>query len=95
MATIIGLPKVDLTVTLQMNEAEARALLSLSNFRHDSELADALGVCYRDHHGPALLSLLDSVNSILGQVIARADSLREPLKEILPSVRERERPDFS
>lgn len=97
MATMTCLPKVNVAITLNLSEAEARALYALSGLKDDLLTArcSTLGTSYRHEHGSGLTSLLYSSRSILGGLLGRIDNLRRPLEPIVPAVYERPRPEFS
>ncbi len=80
MAKIIGRPNVNLNLTFEVNEAEARALEDLAGYGDDAFIAafyEKLGKCYMEKHEAGLRSFLRSVRGFIPRELAKLDLARK------------------
>lgn len=80
MATLSGNPSIELSVTLTLTEAEARALLELSAY--DAReivrvINDNLSVSLVTNHRNGLVSLLKTCGPPLSDIITRINTARQ------------------
>ena len=86
MAKLISKPTVSLELQLSISEGEARALDAIIGYGAEPFLKvfkEKLGSCYIEGHEKDVVSLFESLRSILPGVLSRADSAREFLKKQL------------
>lgn len=79
MASIKGQPTIEITLTLKINEEEARALDALSGYNLDDFLKffyQQMGTSYMQPHEAGFREFLRSVREIVPLWLARADNAR-------------------
>ncbi|MES0444914.1 MAG: hypothetical protein ABUJ92_00075 [Desulfobacterales bacterium] len=80
MSEIISTSKLDVSITLKLNEAEARMLVEMTGYGADPFLRGyykVLGKSYMRPHEEALKSFFSSINSQLPSHIRRVDKARK------------------
>lgn len=80
MSRLTQRPKVEVEVTLRLNEIEMRALDALAGYNYDAFLETFykhLGRAYLTPHEAGLRSLFDVIRSELPPILKRADAARE------------------
>lgn len=80
MAQIVGKPVIELKITLQLNEAEARALDALVGYGDEKFLAafyEKLGEGYLKPHEAGLRELFKSCRQLLTPALDRVNDLRK------------------
>lgn len=84
MVTLAQRPKVEIHVTLSLNEEEARALEAIVCYGADSFLKcfyEHLGKHYLQPHEKGLRTLFDGVSETLAPILSRADKARKCFNE--------------
>ena len=84
MTTINHTSKLELSVTLVLNEAEARMLVEMTGYGADPFLRGyykILGKSYMKPHEKALKSFFSSIKNQLPQAIKRIEKAREIFEE--------------
>lgn len=79
MAQIVQKPNVEVSATMQFNEAELRALDALVGYGADPFLAvfyENLGKAYMQPHEAGLRSLFESVREAVPGILRRTDDAR-------------------
>lgn len=79
MSKIRSTSKIEATVTLQLTEQEAKALLNMTVYGHKSFLEffyKNLGRHYLEPHESGVISLFDTIKKELPQHINNIDTLR-------------------
>jgi hypothetical protein len=73
------LPRVELNLHMEINEAEATALHELSRFNKDEVLKvlETLSPAYVKDHGPALKSLLNDASGCIHPYLNKLKDARE------------------
>lgn len=80
MATIYGIPSIDLDMAIRINEQEARALDALVGYGDDAFIKhfyEKLGSAYMREHEGGLRSLFKSIRERMPSVLARLDEAKE------------------
>lgn len=80
MAQVIGVPTVELKLSLRLDEREARALDALVGYGDDAFVKafyEKLGKAYMEQHEGGLRSLFESVRQQMPGWLSRADRARE------------------
>lgn len=84
MAKIVQHADVEMTLTFEVNESEARALDALVGYGTDEFLAffyEHLGTHYMKPHEAGLRSLFESIKESVPPYLSRADRARAAFKE--------------
>lgn len=80
MAKLASKPKVEMNVTVELTEVEARALEAMAGYGDDAFVKafyEKLGEAYMKQHEPGLRSFLRSMREIMPRILRRADKARE------------------
>jgi hypothetical protein len=80
MAKIEGHPSIGFTITLQLNEAEARALEALTGYgTHEflSSFYANMGKHYLQPYEAGLVSLFETVKTVIPKITAKIDAAKE------------------
>lgn len=85
MAAILAKPTVELHVTLQITESEARALEAMAGYGDDAFVKafyENLGKAYMKNHEQGLRTFLKSIRQIMPFLLRKADKAREAFEDI-------------
>jgi hypothetical protein len=77
---IVEMPRVEVSVSIKLNEAEMRALDALVGYGTDSFLQvfyEKLGKSYMQPHEAGLRSLFSAVSENIPAILRRADAARK------------------
>lgn len=83
MAIVQGAANVELRLTLQIDEQEARALDAMAGYGDDAFVKafyDKLGKAYMEQHENGLRSFLKSIRDFMPNLLIRADDARSAFK---------------
>lgn len=88
MAIVQGRPTVELHITIQLSESEARALDAMAGYGDDQFVKafyEKLGKAYMHDHEGGLRSFLTSMRSELPQWLGRARNARDAFQDTPPA----------
>jgi len=92
MSRLTQLPRLQLDVSLKLNEAEVRALDALAGYGTDSFLKvfyEHMGKHYMQPHEAGLRSLFDTIRSELPMIMRRQDAAKKAFALNDPVIRSR------
>ena len=85
MANVYGLPTIELKLTLELDEAEARALFLICDYNHEEFLKmlhPHIGERLVDKHKKGILSLLKTARPELDKWLLRVNRSREVFTKV-------------